>query len=58
MLVGGTNVEVLLGLVAEVAGTEAAGVAEGEVGEGHVRPDVGLLQGSDVSAGAVLDGRR
>src|SRR5215212_6022069 len=53
LVLGGTNVEVLLGIVAEVAGTEEAGVAEVEVGDGHVRPDARLLQGSDVPAGAV-----
>src|SRR5215216_4582686 len=36
VLVGGTNVAILLGIIAEVAGTEEASVAEVEVGDGHV----------------------
>src|SRR5215212_3939753 len=54
VLVCGTHVDVLLGVVAEVAGTEEVGVAEVEVGDRNVRSDAGLLQGCHVLAGAVL----
>src|SRR5215204_924479 len=53
-LSGWAEVVIVFAIVAEVAGTKKAGVAEVEVGDRNVRPNASLLQSRYVLAGAVL----